>query len=179
MHLAVATLTGLDDGISQAVGDPDVRPFRTKPVESTFGVGGNVLPTTTKPVAPTSPPVQPVALQARAPAFEANAAAHDAPRSVVDTDPVVTTDVTDPVTPQTDARKPAQHEAAAQPDADAGPDTTNGDNAPKRAKDGKTGLHRVTRHDRHESARTATRSAEGSDSVAPKDHRTQAPDQAR
>ena len=168
VHLAVATLTGLDDGISQAVGNPDVRPFRTKPVESTFGVGGNVLPTTTKPVAPTSPPVQPVALEARAPAFEANAAAHDAPRSVADTDPVVTTDVTDPVTPQTDARKPARHEAAAQPDADAGPDTTNGDNAPKRARDGKTGLHRVTRHDRHESARTASRSAGGSDSVAPK-----------
>ena len=88
LHLAVATLTGLDDAISQATGDPGARPFGTKPVESTFGVGGNVLPTTTVPVAPTSPPAQPLALAARvAPSLEMDAAEHDATRPVVDADP--------------------------------------------------------------------------------------------
>lgn len=57
-HLVVATLTGLDDAASLASGDPDDRPFGTKPVDSTFGVGGVELPTSTHPVAPTSPAIQ-------------------------------------------------------------------------------------------------------------------------
>ena len=81
LHLAVAVATGLDDAISQVVGEPDTRPFGTAPVESTFGVGGNVLPTTTVAVAPTSPPVQPVARPARVtPAVEIDATEGAAPQ---------------------------------------------------------------------------------------------------
>jgi PE-PPE domain len=194
VHLAVATLTGLDDGISEAAGDPGDRPFGTKPVESTFGVGGKVLPTTMVPVAPTSPPVQPPALAARvAPSLEKDAAEPGASRPVVDSDPApnsdpvtdsdppkadppkaddhvsdpaVKTDVTGSVPPQEDAPKPDPREAAARPDARSGTEETNGDNAPMKAKHRKTGLHLVTRHDRHASARTVTQSVTGSETAA-------------
>lgn len=42
--LAVAIPTGWDDGISEAKGDPDFRPFGTKPATSPYGVGGQDLP---------------------------------------------------------------------------------------------------------------------------------------
>ena len=58
LHLAVATVTGLDDGLAEAANDPDFRPFRTEPAVSTFGVGGPVLPETAEPVAPTGPAVE-------------------------------------------------------------------------------------------------------------------------
>jgi hypothetical protein len=157
LHMAVATLTGLDDAISEAAGNTGDRPFGTKPVESTFGVGGKVLPTTTVPVAPTSPPAQPLTLAARvAPSIETPKA--DPPKADGGPDPAVKTDVKEPVTPK---------EAATQSDAGASTDATNGDNAPTRATHGKTGLHRVTRHDRHESGQTVAQKTTGSEAAAP------------
>jgi len=60
-HLAVATLTGLDDAISEIAGYADMRPFHTTPVHSTFGVGGKDLPEVSEPVAPTKPTEKPSA----------------------------------------------------------------------------------------------------------------------
>lgn len=55
VNLAVAIPTGWDDGISEAVGNPNFRPFNTTPTASAFGVGGPVLPTVTEPTAPAAP----------------------------------------------------------------------------------------------------------------------------
>jgi hypothetical protein len=77
VNLAIAVVTGIDDAISLACGDPNMRPFKTKPVESTFGVGGIVLPTVASPVAPVGPP--PAAVETRlAAAVDGNAAASGA-----------------------------------------------------------------------------------------------------
>jgi PE-PPE domain len=65
VNLAVATATGLDDGLSLAAGDPSYRPFHTTPAKSTFGVGGPALPEATDPVAPEPPPVGTSALDKR------------------------------------------------------------------------------------------------------------------
>lgn len=54
-NLVVAIPTGWDDGISMAVGDPDVRPFDTEPVSSPYGVGGTDLPEVDDPVVPAGP----------------------------------------------------------------------------------------------------------------------------
>lgn len=55
VRLVMAVFTGLDDAVALASGDPDARPFGTTPTDSTFGVGGAVLPTTSTPVAPEGP----------------------------------------------------------------------------------------------------------------------------
>ena len=176
LHLAVATLTGLDDGISEATGNPGDRPFGTNPVESTFGVGGKVLPTTMVPVAPSSAPAQPAALAARvasSPEMDAVQAGGNPPNSDPPkaddhvSDAAVKTDATEPVPPQADAPKPNPKENAAQPDAGSGTGATDGDNPPTKAKHGKTGLHLVTGRDRHATARTEARSATDSQTAAP------------
>lgn len=102
VNLTIAVVTGIDDAISTAFGDPNIRPFKTKPVESTFGVGGIVLPTVASPVAPVGPPPavearlavaledKPEAVAASAgelePAIEAEATAQDeATQAVIST----------------------------------------------------------------------------------------------
>ena len=57
--VVAATFTGLDDMISGFAHDPALRPFRTTPVESPFGVGGVVLPKVTHAVPPLSPAADP------------------------------------------------------------------------------------------------------------------------
>lgn len=58
-NLVVATFTGLDDMISEFAHDPALRPFGSKPVESTFGVGGIVLPEVAHAVPPIGPAFEP------------------------------------------------------------------------------------------------------------------------
>lgn len=56
VNLVRAVGTGLDDGISMALNDPDARPFKTTPASSPFGVGGRAdLPQVTAPTAPKTP----------------------------------------------------------------------------------------------------------------------------